>query len=581
MAAATGSSAAAELFDALARRTAHGFVDRAAGLIPRLSFKATTLNHPPRPLIRGNPDFAAAVYRGQFSLAGHVINAGSHVIFDVSPVPASFAGELHGFAWLKHLEAAGTELARIQARALICDWIESRRYKAPVARELAVAARRLMSWILHGTFVLYNSDQAFARKFFSSLNRQAGYLARSLNFAPLNRGRLDAAIALGYAATSLGGIEKLRVELLDRLAEELQEQILPDGGHISRNPAATVELLLDLLPLRETLHARKLYTPQPLDAAVERMLPFLRFLLHGDDGIATFNGVNDHMPGAVRAVIDADDVRGKPITLARHTGYARLAFGRSTVLVDVGRPPAVGLNPAMQSGPLAFEFSDGAHRIVVNCGTSKTGNAAWMAASRRTAAHSTVCMGERSASLILDNRLTERVFGGPVLLGPQTVYGELTSHETGAVLEAYHNGYLSQFGYLHERRLFLAKHGADLRGEDRFLAAPDGRMTAPDTPFAIRFHLHPSVKVMTARDGLSVSLVLPNRVGWKFSARGASLEVQDSVYLPGLATPRRTQQIVLTGRVGLNRTVKWAFKRIDKPATTSHRDPGPELPLGM
>ncbi|WP_137388261.1 heparinase II/III family protein [Rhodoligotrophos defluvii] len=580
--AAAGSvagSPAAELMDALARRTAHRLIDRAAGLVPRLAFRAASLSHPPRPLLRGDPDFAAAIYRGRFALAGHTVEAGSRSIFALLELPANFAAELHGFSWLKHLEAADTELARIQGRAHISDWITTRCYKSTVARDLSVAARRLISWLLHGPFLLHNADPAFARLFLGSLNRQASHLARALHLAPTNRGRLDAAIALGYAAISLGGLEKLRTELLDRLGQELEEQVLPDGGHISRNPAATVELLLDLLPLREAVHARKLHAPPPLDAAVERMLPFLRFLLHGDGGIATFNGVTDHMAGAVRALIDADDVRGKPITLARHTGYARLAFGRSTVLVDVGRPPAVGLNPAMQSGPLAFEFSDGPHRIVVNCGTSKTGNAAWAAASRRTAAHSTVCMGDRSASLIIDNGLTARIFGGPVLLGPQTVYGELTAHETGSVLEAYHNGYLAQFGYLHERRLFLAKHGADLRGEDRFLAAPDGRVMAPDTPFTVRFHIHPAVKVMTARDGTSVSLLLPNRVGWKFSARGAAMRVENSVYLPGLAAPRRAQQIVLSGRVGASRTVRWAFKRIDKPATASHQGSAPELPL--
>ena len=35
-----------------------------------------------------------------------------------------------------------------------------------------------------------------------------------------------------------------------RLVDELKRQILPDGGHISRNPGALLEMLIDLLPLR-------------------------------------------------------------------------------------------------------------------------------------------------------------------------------------------------------------------------------------------------------------------------------------------------------------------------------------------
>ena len=41
-----------------------------------------------------------------------------------------------------------------------------------------------------------------------------------------------------------------------RLVDELERQILPDGGHISRNPGALIELLLDLLPLRQAFAAR-------------------------------------------------------------------------------------------------------------------------------------------------------------------------------------------------------------------------------------------------------------------------------------------------------------------------------------
>lgn len=575
----TAPSVAAELLDALARRTAHGLADRASGFIPRAAFRATDLVLSVTPLLRGNSDEAAAIYRGRFTLAGQTVNAGNRGIFELGPQTPSFDAALYGFSWLKHLEAGGSELARIQGRALLADWIRSGHFRSYPARDLAISARRTISWVKHSAFILHGAEPGFHRLFFQSLNRQASRLARAMKFAPASRGRLDAAIALSYMVTALGGLEKMRPDILARLGEELSQQVLPDGGHCSRNPAATVELLLDLVPLRDVLHANKIVTPAPFDAAVERMLPFLRLMLHGDGGIAAFNGVSDNLAGAARAVIDADDVRGKPITLARHSGYARLAFGRSTVLVDVGRPPGPGLNPAMQSGPLALEFSDGPHRIVVNCGTSASGDPAWTAAARMTAAHSTAGIGGRSASTIIDNGMSSLVFGAPVFLGPQTVYGELTAHETGSVLEAYHNGYLASFGCLHERRLFLARHGADFRGEDRFLAAPDGRATDEEATFDIRFHLHPSVRVVPTRGGNAVTLILPNRVAWKFSGRGAALDIRDSVYLPGNATPRRTRQIVLSGKVGANPSVKWAFKRLDQPAASPIEEPETELLL--
>jgi len=62
-----------------------------------------------------------------------------------------------------------------------------------------------------------------------------------------------------------------------KLSDELQRQILPDGGHISRNPGALIELLIDLLPLRQTFAARNIAPPPALLNAIDRMMPMLRF----------------------------------------------------------------------------------------------------------------------------------------------------------------------------------------------------------------------------------------------------------------------------------------------------------------
>ena len=76
-----------------------------------------------------------------------------------------------------------------------------------------------------------------------------------------------------------------------RLSDELERQILPDGGHISRNPGALIELLLDLLPLRQAFTARNVAPPPALLNAIDRMMPMLRFFRHGDGNFALFNGM--------------------------------------------------------------------------------------------------------------------------------------------------------------------------------------------------------------------------------------------------------------------------------------------------
>ena len=197
-----------------------------------------------------------------------------------------------------------------------------------------------------------------------------------------------------------------------------------------------------------------------------------------------------------------------------------------------------------------------------------------------TDAHSTICLGQANAAKIVDNALVERVFGTPALVGLPTVSAEVQASRDGTVVSARHDGYVAPFGIAVERRIYVSASGRDVRGEDRFFADLDGGANIEAVPFALRFHLHPAVKANVSKDGASVVLVLPDRHGWRFSARGGRVRLEDSVYLLGRGGPRRSQQIVVVGIVGRPDRINWAFKRIDKrPTPQPARGPVEVLPL--
>ena len=113
--------------------------------------------------------------------------------------------------------------------------------------------------------MLHDADVRFYRRFMRSLTRQVRYLRRTLHEARDGVPRLQAVIALDLrGAVHAGpGAAHLRARRA-RLIDELERQILPDGGHISRNPGALIELLLDLLPLRQVFTARNVAPPPAL-----------------------------------------------------------------------------------------------------------------------------------------------------------------------------------------------------------------------------------------------------------------------------------------------------------------------------
>src|SRR5271166_7121037 len=56
-------------------------------------------------------------------------------------------------------------------------------------------------------------------------------------------------------------------------------------------PSDLIELLFELLPLKQCFVARQLEPPDALHTALSRMHPMLRFLRLGDGSVAHFNGM--------------------------------------------------------------------------------------------------------------------------------------------------------------------------------------------------------------------------------------------------------------------------------------------------
>src|SRR5205085_4593461 len=122
----------------------------------------------------------------------------------------------------------------------------------------------------------------FYRRFLRGLTRQIGHLRRTASQARDCVPRLQAVIALCYVALCMARQQRHIRAATKRLSDELARQILPDGGHTSRNPGALIELLVDLLPLRSAFTARNLVPPTALLNAIDRMMPTLRFFRPGD-----------------------------------------------------------------------------------------------------------------------------------------------------------------------------------------------------------------------------------------------------------------------------------------------------------
>jgi uncharacterized heparinase superfamily protein len=494
----------------------------------------------------GDPTQAQDMARGKFTFAGATLNGRPVDVFDAAPPSPQWATALHNLSWLQHFVTGGHELHRIVARSLILKWGGQRSgFRTPM-----VCFQALIALASAAHFLLGPAPSAFGNQFFELVEK---LIHRILAMRPSTLGEnFWQAVALQYASLAFRGSETLRDQANVRLCTVMDQVILPDGGHVSRNPQALLEVLFAVIPIRDAMMAKREAVPQALSATIERMFPMLRMLSHGDRGLGNFQGAGATEMAGIKTLVERDTIAGRPLFCAPHSGYCRLSHRSSLLIMDTGIP-------AECNSPLAIEFSDGPHRIFSNCGMPGSATEDWRRAAADIAAHNTVEIASFESG-VKNNPAAE------VITSPHGALINSTNEISGRP------GKVS-----HQRSVFLSQTGNDLRGEDR-IASPN--TSSGQLDFTIRFHLHPGVKATLGRKETRIAIMLPNKTTWQFNARGGIMSLEDSVFLGDALGPRKTQQIVIRGSTVTASPVNWALRRLEKSAATpDDRVEMPQLPF--
>lgn len=516
----------------------------------------------PPDLRMADAHIAQEFYAGRIALSGKAVETGGASPFEIIPPSEEWQAALHNFRWLRHMREAGTELASVHARTLVSDWM--RLYGKNVeglSWEPDIVAKRVIAWLQHSGTLLKDCDLDFYRGFLKSLAFQLRYLRTLAPSLDEGEAKLRCRIALVFATLSLP-VSAARLAAATRnLESELARQILPDGGHISRNPETVLELLTDLLPLRQTYANQSENPPTALVAAIERMLPALRFFRHCDGALAHFNGTGYAMQERIAAVLRHDDTAGSPLSSAPHSGYQRLTQGSVTVIADTGLPPPQSASQDAHAGCLSFELSSGRHRYIVNAGTDRFGPADFNLLSRTTAAHSTATVNDTSSCRFAKSQTSQNLFGTPIVSGPRHVPVRRLSQTGSEGFLASHDGFLRAFNVIHERQMVLSQGGSILAGKDSFVDQKGFPLRGNNRHHvAVRFHLHPLVSISHNEDGQLVLSAERDDV-WVFTCAQLAPSIDESIYFAGISGPQKTKMIVLEFDATDISEVNWQFTR--------------------
>jgi uncharacterized heparinase superfamily protein len=510
--------------------------------------------------LRGADSFIAEeIAAGRFPLAGRLLTTEEKSPFSVELPSTEFAGRLHSFSWLRHIRVSKNDAFYALARSLANDWItlHGRRISA-IAWDPDITAQRIIAWLSHSTVLLKGAEIGFYRRFLRSLTAQVRYLEKTADFAPDGEVRLRVRIALAVASVSIpnsrGRIARA-ARLLDR---ELDRQILPDGGHISRNPRTILELLLDLLPLRQTYVNLGHDLPVRLIPAIDRMYPALRFFRHQGGELALFNGATTTLANELLSVLRYDETAGKPFRALPHMQYQRLAVKDTVIIVDTGKPISAEMSKTAHAGCLSFELSSGKYRFIINSGAPRFAGPHYRQLARATAAHSTLTLNDTSSCRISKSTVSGPVFSDGIA-SVSLARSEGSSDRDGLV--ASHDGYLEPFGLVHERSIQVNAGGTMIRGKDRLMTAegndpPQGSGLRA----VIRFHIHPQIEIREVGEG-ELGLYAPDGESWTLSTLDGEFVVDEDVFFADPSGIRASQQIEIAFDPSEMPDIQWVLEK--------------------
>jgi len=465
---------------------------------------------------------------------------------------ANWLSWFHSLAWLSDLKALGGTDQGVEApyfaREWALAWINAHTTWSYFAWDPTITAERVMHWILTWDFLTNNDASGlFSKSLRKVAGRDARHVLRSKPDSELGFQALRVLKGQIFAIHGILGGERRQQNIMVHLDQELGIQVLPDGGHIERNPEILALVLRDLLQLRSFCAVAMGQVPACLQNAIDRSAPMLRTLRHPDGALALFNGGQEGKAADLDLLLGQTDPTTSSPVSAPYAGFQRLNAGSTVILMDCGQPGGPGHNH--HAGTLSFELSFGRKRLIVNCGARSGKNDPWRTALAATAAHSTLTVNDTSsAAFALD---------GTMRRGPVDVTCKRQDSEIGTLVETSHSGYVNTFGLTHHRALFMDATGEDIRGEDR-LTGTGGEYAS------IRFHLHPDVQASLVgnNNGVLLRFDSKSKQVWRFKSSLGDVTLEESIYMGRVGEHRRCEQIVVSVPLsGNGALIQWSLQQ--------------------
>ena len=326
-----------------------------------------------------------------------------------------------------------------------------------------------------------------------------------------------------------------------------------DGFPKSRNPRHKILYLRYFIFIREILKDTNSEIPEYLNEIIFYLGHSFDFYFNENESRYLFNGSHNLNITEFKRYLKEHGYKFKN-KLNSIGGYLILKNKKDKIIIDFGSTPEKKYSNEYQSGVLSFEIFHDNEKLITNCGYFQNYNHKLNILSKSTAAHSTLSIDDRSSckfkkgelgNFSLDNNL-------------KVINKKINFDEEIWEMQGTHDGYLKEYGILHQRNIkFITKEFRYI-GEDRIICKKNFR----NISFDIRFHLLPNTNAIRTQDKKSV-LVQLKKSGWRFSCSHDDFGIETGLYFGKKDNYIENKNIYINGEISKEEEVIiWEIKKI-------------------
>ena len=480
----------------------------------------------------------------------NIENYSLNKIWDSKKLKEKDYKNLSSFFWLFSLDLRSSKK---DIQDVILQWIDKNNRYNSKSWEVDIVAKRIIAWISNTRLTYEDGSTEYKNKFNSVIKKQINHLINEIERSDWVDDKM-----IGCAAIILTGLsyqdknEYLKTGL--NLLKKLVKFSFDTGGFPkSRSIRQLCFYLKYFILIREWFKESQSEIPDFINENIYHLGQAYVFTWQNNKVDLLFNGNNEtnninfdrYLKKFGYSFKNQNNELG---------GYVALNNKKTSLIMDVGSSPDKKFSTNYQAGALSFEIISNGKKLICNSGYFQNHNQQLNKLSKSSAVHSALILDDRSSCKF--NKTKNKNY--KILHGLKIIKKNIVFEKNYWKINAAHDGYLKQYGVIHEREIEFYPEQLKFIGHDKIIF----KNSIKNLKFEIRFHLEPNIKIVKTQDNKSILIDLDGE-GWKFNSDNNNMNIDNGLYFGKKDYFIDNQNIVISGMTNdENQTIKWEITKL-------------------